>query len=105
MLFHQAPGYLRISWEVLWPTLALISAFFIGIITLVVKAQRTRMKIGEQALIGEIGEVKEGIRPGEVGKIFVHGEYWNAESDQTILPGEKVEVIGVKGLKLIVRKK
>jgi len=40
-----------------------------------------------------------------VGKIFVHGEYWNAESDQTILPGEKVEVIGVKGLKLIVRKK
>jgi len=105
MLFHQAPGYLRISWRVLWPTLALISGFFIGIITLVVKAQRTRMKIGEQALIGEIGEVKEGIRPGEVGKIFVHGEYWNAESDQTILPGEKVEVIGVKGLKLIVRKK
>ena len=105
MLFHQAPGYLRISWRVLWPTLALISGFFIGIITLVVKAQRTRMKIGEQALIGEIGEVKEGIRPGEVGKIFVHGEYWNAESDQTILPGEKAEVIGVKGLKLIVRKK
>ena len=105
MLFHQAPGYLRISWRVLWPTLALISGFFIGIITLVVKAQRTRMKIGEQALIGEIGEVKEGIRPGEVGKIFVHGEYWNAESEQTILPGEKAEVIGVKGLKLIVRKK
>ena len=105
MLFHQAPGYLRISWGVLWPTLALISGFFIGIITLVVKAQRARMKIGEQALIGEIGEVKEGIRPGEVGKIFVHGEYWNAESDQTILPGEKAEVIGVKGLKLIVRKK
>ncbi|WP_245669956.1 NfeD family protein [Candidatus Desulfofervidus auxilii] len=105
MLFHQAPGYLRISWGVLWPTLALISGFFIGIITLVVKAQRARMKIGEQALIGEIGEVKEGIRPGEVGKIFVHGEYWNAESDQTILSGEKAEVIGVKGLKLIVRKK
>ena len=105
MLFHQAPGYLRISWRVLWPTLALISGFFIGIITLVVKAQRTRMKIGEQALIGEVGEVKEGIRPGEVGKIFVHGEYWNAESEQTILPGEKAEVIGVKGLKLIVRKK
>ena len=105
MLFHQAPGYLRISWGVLWPTLALISGFFIGIITLVVKAQRARMKIGEQALIGEIGEVKEGIRPGEVGKIFVHGEYWNAESDQTILPGEKAEVIGVKGLKLIIRKK
>ena len=105
MLFHQAPGYLRISWRVLWPTLALISGFFIGIITLVVKAQRARMKIGEQALIGEIGEVKEGIRPGEVGKIFVHGEYWNAESEQTILPGEKAEVIGVKGLKLIVRKK
>lgn len=105
MLFHQAPGYLRISWGVLWPTLALISGFFIGIITLVVKAQRARMKIGEQALIGEIGEVKEGIRPGEVGKIFVHGEYWNAESEQTILPGEKAKVIGVKGLKLIVRKK
>ena len=105
MLFHQAPGYLRISWEVLWPTLALISAFFIGVITLVVKAQRTRIKSGEQAIVGETGEVRETIKIGKTGKVFVHGEYWNAESNQTILPGEKVEVIGVKGLKLIVRKK
>ena len=30
-------------------------------------------------LIGEIGEVR--VKLGPVGKVFVHGEYWNAEAD------------------------
>ena len=33
-------------------------------------------------LIGEIGEVKVKLTP--TGKIFVHGEYWNAQADREI---------------------
>ncbi|HDD43538.1 MAG TPA: nodulation protein NfeD [Candidatus Desulfofervidus auxilii] len=104
MLFHEAPGYFHISWSVLWPTLLFISLFFIGVMGLVVKAQRARVKIGKESLIGEIGEVVEAISPGSLGKVFVHGEYWNAESEEHISKKEKVKIIDVKGLKLKVKK-
>jgi membrane-bound serine protease (ClpP class) len=104
MLFHHAPMYLRISFSVLWPTIAFVSLFFIGIIALVIKAQRGRIKVGEEALIGKKGEVISAISPQAPGKVFIHGEYWNAESDEHILPKEKIEVIGIKGLNLVVKK-
>ena len=38
------------------------------------------------------------------GKVFVHGEIWNAEGEEDIKKGERVKVVGVKGLRLIVKK-
>jgi membrane-bound serine protease (ClpP class) len=52
--------------------------------------------------LGEIGLVKERIDPE--GLIFVHGEYWRATAGERIEPGEKVEVGGVDGLILKVKK-
>lgn len=104
MLFRHAPAYLRISPKVLLTTLMFISLFFIAIIILVVKAQTSRVKIGKEALIGEVGEVIVDISPRGPGKIFVHGEYWNAEGDEEIRKGEKVKVVQVNGLKVKVRK-
>lgn len=104
MLFHRAPKYLQVSFKVLVPTLVFISLSFIGILTLVVKAQRARIKMGKEALIDEIGEVIEPIPEGGMGKVFVHGEYWNAESDEFIPKGEKVAVIEIERLKLKVKK-
>jgi len=104
MLFHHAPGYLRISFKVLLTTLISISLFFIGVMVLVIKAQTTKVKIGREALIGERGEVITDISPDKPGKIFVHGEYWNAEGEEEIRRGEKVEVVEVDGLKIKVRK-
>ena len=51
-------------------------------------------------MIGEIGEVRGKLAPA--GKIFVHGEYWNAEADDAIEVGDKVEVIGYEGMRLKV---
>jgi membrane-bound serine protease (ClpP class) len=51
-------------------------------------------------LIGEIGVVKERLEPG--GKVFVHGELWNAEAPEPIEAGAKVRVIGVDQLVLRV---
>ena len=46
--------------------------------------------------------VKELIEPE--GLIFVHGEYWRATSEERLELGEKVEVTGVEGLMLKVKK-
>ena len=49
-----------------------------------------------------MGLVKEPIDPE--GLVFVHGEYWQAQADEMLEPGEKVEVVSVKGLVLKVKK-
>jgi membrane-bound serine protease (ClpP class) len=38
------------------------------------------------------------------GTVLVRGEYWTAESDVPVEPGERVEVTGVDGLVLRVRR-
>ena len=39
------------------------------------------------------------------GKVFVHGELWEAESDQPVRMGERVRVVEVeKSLKIKVKK-
>ena len=104
MLLHHAPKYLRLSWTTLITTLTFISLFFIGVLSLVVKAQRAKVKSGLDVLIGEKGNALTDISAGRPGKVFVHGEIWNAESEEEIKKDEKIEVIGVKGLKLQVKK-
>jgi membrane-bound ClpP family serine protease len=59
-------------------------------------------------MIGLVGQATTAIDPK--GKIFVRGEYWNVESDApgsergAIAAGEAVEVVGVDGLTLRVRR-
>jgi membrane-bound serine protease (ClpP class) len=36
------------------------------------------------------------------GKVFIHGEYWDAVSRTPIAPGASVRVVGVQGLTLTV---
>jgi membrane-bound serine protease (ClpP class) len=45
-------------------------------------------------MVGEEGEAVSSIQP--TGKVFVHGEYWNATSEIPVAQGEKIKVIGVK---------
>ena len=52
--------------------------------------------------MGEIGVVKKPIDPE--GLVFVHGEYWQAKAEERLEIGEKMEVVGVDGLVLRVKK-
>jgi membrane-bound serine protease (ClpP class) len=53
-----------------------------------------------EGLIGKIGEARSRLSPN--GKVFVHGEYWNAQGDGEIDPGERVKVVGYDGMRLKV---
>ncbi len=98
MLFDNA----GVSLSLIMPTVAMFSAFFFGITYLAIKAHRERPISGAEGLIGEKGIVERWEK--DKGLVFVHGEYWNAESDEELAPGDKVEVKALKGLTLSVKK-
>ena len=68
--------------------------------TLVLRARRGRVSTGSEGMIGEIGIARTPLGPE--GKVFVHGELWNAMSAIAIPEGARVRVAGVNGLHLLV---
>ena len=100
MLFQGTAPEMRLSWNVLIPTVVMISGFFVAVAGLVFRSQISRPKTGDKGLIGEVGVVKSRLEPE--GKIFVHGELWNAVAPGTIEPGSKVRVVAVDRLVLKV---
>lgn len=77
--------------------LGLITAFLMGI---AVRARRNKITTGEQGMVGEIGIAQTALAP--TGKIFVHGELWDAVSSAPIASGEQVVVRRIDGLVLQV---
>jgi membrane-bound serine protease (ClpP class) len=69
-----------------------------------VLAQRRRpATTGSEGLVGQIGEIRQPIRPGVAGWIFIHGEIWRATSDQPLDIGVRARVKAVKGMELEVQ--
>ncbi len=100
MLFETTTPEFKLSWGVFIPTIVFISGFFVFVATLVFRAQVTKPQTGYTGLIGEIGIVKKSIKPE--GKVFVHGELWNAKAKEPISEGTKVRVVDVVNLVLDV---
>ena len=102
MLFENPTEYMRVSLSVIIPAVLVSAGFFIFAVTKAIRARLTKPTTGMEGLIEEIGTASTPIAPE--GKISIHGEFWNATSDQKIEAGEKVRVIGVMNLKLKVKK-
>jgi len=100
MLFDSSEPELQLSLGVLIPTLVLVSGFFVGVAGLVFKSHIAKPRTGAAGLVGEIGVVKQKIMPE--GKVFVHGELWNAKSKDPIQEGTRVRVVDVVNLVLEV---
>jgi membrane-bound serine protease (ClpP class) len=100
MLFEGEKAGVRLSWTVLVPTVAVVSGFFIAVAGLVVKTHLSKPRTGAIGLVGEIGVVKMALEPH--GKVFVHGELWNAQAGVPVAVGARVRVVAVQGLLLEV---
>jgi membrane-bound serine protease (ClpP class) len=100
MLFESETAGGGLAWQVLLPTLVVISAFFSAVAWVVFRAQLSKPKTGATGLAGEIGLVKQDLNPQ--GKVFVHGELWNAVSRTPLPAGARVRVVKVTGLTLEV---
>lgn len=64
------------------------------------RARRNKVVTGSQGIIGEVGVARTDLLPN--GKVFVHGELWNAHSSKPILSGSQIRVIAVRELELEV---
>lgn len=77
--------------------LGVITVFLMSI---ALRARRNKIMTGVEGLIGEIGVTQTLLAPA--GKVFVHGEIWDAISTESVPAGEKVMVQKVDGLQLKV---
>jgi membrane-bound serine protease (ClpP class) len=102
MLFRSPVEYMRVSLSVIIPAVLVSAAFFIFAVTRAINARLKKPTTGMEGLIGEVGIASTSLAPE--GKVSIHGEFWNAASDGNIEKGEKVQVMGVKNLKLNVKK-
>ncbi|NPA39089.1 MAG: nodulation protein NfeD [Thermodesulfobacteria bacterium] len=102
MLFEGNPPALQVSKGFVFSIAVLFSLAFAGIGYLVIKTLKKRPISGKEALIEKVGRVVEEISPEKPGKVFVEGEIWIAESEESIKPGQKVRVKSSEGLKLKV---
>jgi membrane-bound serine protease (ClpP class) len=84
---------------------ALAVSIPIGVITvflmsIALKARANKVVTGSQGLLGEIALTQTALSP--LGKVFVHGEIWDAVSSNPVLAGQPVIVRQVEGLQLRV---
>jgi len=106
VLFNSpgTPAFQRVSIPLVIGTAADTAGFFLSIVTVALRAQRLRVAVGKEALIGVLGEARTDLAPK--GSVHVAGELWSAElveGEQPIKSGEPVFVVDVQGLRLLVR--
>jgi membrane-bound serine protease (ClpP class) len=102
LLFDTESTDLIVDRSIVFTAVATLSAFIVLVGHLVLKTQKKKSTSGLEGMLGEVGEVKLALNP--TGKIFIHGEYWNAESDGAIEAGAKVRVVGFDGMSLKVKR-
>lgn len=104
MLFESPGPFIKLSIYLILPAAIATALFFTLTIRLALKAHRRKPVTGTEGLLGE-----EGIARTEItdkgGTALVHGEIWQAFSDERIERDDKIVVEAVKGLKIKVRKK
>src|SRR5207248_1276855 len=71
------------------------------LMSVALRARRNKVVTGIEGLVGEIGVTQTALSPG--GKVFVHGEIWDAVSSADLAAGEKVVVEQVAGFQLGVK--
>jgi membrane-bound serine protease (ClpP class) len=100
MLIDSPIPEMRIHWITaigLALPFALITFFLLSI---ALRARRLKIDTGAEGMIGQVGAAVTELTPE--GKVFVHGEYWNAVSVRPAAAGARVKVTAVDKLKLTV---
>ncbi|MEW6566613.1 MAG: nodulation protein NfeD [Chloroflexota bacterium] len=108
VLFNSpgTPEFQRVSVPLIVSMGVLTAVLFFIVVSFAIRAQRRRVSVGVEALVGRVGQARSPLAPR--GMVQVAGELWSAELEpgaSAVAEGEAVEVIGVDGLRLRVRPK
>ncbi|MEE8509747.1 MAG: nodulation protein NfeD [candidate division NC10 bacterium] len=102
MLIDSPAPFLQISLSAIIGVTMATAGFFFFVIGAAIRAHRRQPVTGHEGLIGQRGVVKTPLKPE--GQISLRGELWKATCDETVKPGGQVEVTGISGLTLQVKK-
>ena len=103
-LFRTSPteNFVALSWSVIISVTAVSALFFLFIVMMGLRAQRSKPVSGAGAMIGRIAQTINTL--DLAGQVRLGGETWNAISlSQKINENEKVVVKEIKGLTLYVQ--
>ena len=103
ILFRTSPveNYVSLSWSVIISVTGFSALFFLFLITMGLRAQRSKPAIGVNTMIGQTAVTLGALDPR--GQVSVLGEIWKAVSlSGKILENEKVTVKEIKELTLYV---
>lgn len=100
MLFNTPIPEMRVPLMAVLPLALAIAGVMTFILRFALKAQRQVVATGSEALVQETGTALTDIAPR--GKVFVHGEYWDAVARQPIRQGQRVRICKVDRLLLEV---
>ena len=103
MLIDAPIPELKPSLSFIIPMALGLSAIFIFLVIIAIRAHARKASTGKEGLVGETGTAYTDLSPE--GKVFVHGEIWGAEASEPLPKGTKVVVVAVAGgLKIMVKK-
>ncbi|MDP9266778.1 MAG: nodulation protein NfeD [Acidobacteriota bacterium] len=91
---------MRIKWLTALAVTIPFALITIFLVTLAVRARQNKVTTGREGLVGEIGVARTQLAPA--GKVFVHGEIWDATSHAPVASGQPIVVRHVDGLRLEV---
>lgn len=108
VLFNSpgTPQFQRVSVPLVVGMSLFLGLLFFGILLLALRAQHRPIQTGSEALLGKTGTAKSFSE--EAGQVQVGSELWSAEKaaeSESIGKGDKIEVVEVRGLRLVVKKK
>ncbi len=101
LLFDELDPAVRLGWDIILGVTVPLALGVVLLVTLVVRTHRQKVNTGQEGLVQERGVARSAIAPR--GKVFLHGEIWNAVADQPIPAESEVEVVAVEGMRLKVR--
>ncbi|MCU1232839.1 MAG: Nodulation efficiency protein NfeD [Candidatus Solibacter sp.] len=100
MLVDSPVPELRIHWSTAIGLALPWAAITIFLLTIAARARRNKVETGSEGMIGLTGTAMTNLAP--MGKVFVHGEYWDAIAVRPADAGAHVRVTAIDGLKLTV---
>jgi membrane-bound serine protease (ClpP class) len=108
VLFNSpgVPEFQRVSVPLVIGTGLVIGLLFFGILVFALRALHAPITSGVNSFLGKTGTARSPVN-GSGGQVQLGSELWSAESAQgseKIRKGDTVEVVGIKGLRLQVRK-
>jgi membrane-bound serine protease (ClpP class) len=100
MLVDSPASEFRVHWGTAVAVALPFSAITVFLLSIAARARRNKVETGVEGMIGQVGEALTELAPE--GKVFVHGEYWDAVAVCPVAAGARVKVTAIEHLKLTV---